>query len=57
MTKIQFATGIYNDSIHKEHEVEVTEEGYIFCGRIGGLKLLCDYPYIGEFCDGCPLGK
>lgn len=57
MEKQQFVPGIYPDEVHKGHQVEVTEEGYICCGVAGGIKILCDYPYIGEFCDGCPLKK
>lgn len=57
MEKKQFAVGVYPDEVHKGHEVEVTEEGCIFCGVVGGWKLLCEYPYIGEFCDECPLKK
>lgn len=57
MKEKKFVAGIYPDEVHKDHEVEVTEEGIIFCGKVNGWKLLCNYPYIGEICEDCPLKK
>ena len=51
----KFVKGIYKLKEDDVHFVEVTDEGCIFCCRKGGLGILCEYPYIGEFCDECPL--
>lgn len=51
----KFKTGIYQNKGDEKNYVEVTEEGCIFCCVKGGVGILCEYPYIGEFCDNCPL--
>ena len=51
----QFETGIYKRPNDPKHYVEVTIEGIIVCYTTNGLGILCDYPYIEEYCDDCPL--
>ena len=55
MENIVFATGVYVDKKKPSNWVEVTEEGCIFCGCGNEIGILCEFPYIHEYCDDCPL--
>lgn len=54
-TQKVFKPGIYKNKNYKNKYAEVTTEGCIFCCVKGGIGILCEYPYINEYCDQCPL--